>query len=255
MVQIFYIKFWHNIIGYILREVNPKISDSWLGTPHCSRKILLPGSAFDEQFISMKRYLNVRCIWTKNRIMELHQARRKELIMISAKYAALILATALAILGTGALAQQQGGTVVYMGDLNQLVPLESSAASRDSVQFPGEPAGAQAIYGTLNNSSTNTSAINVSTINASIMNTSSKANLAPIAQEDSSRRAVSVMVEPQALGESSGKEVLDLTRYSADRANKNLTGYTNIMYPITGSRGTTASTSGGGGGGGGCGCG
>lgn len=176
--------------------------------------------------------------------------------MLSAKYAALILATVLAILGSGALAQQPGGTVVNTGDLNQLSPLESSAASTDSVQLPGGPAGVQATNSTLNNSTTNTSATNVSTINASIINTSTtKTNLASIALEDNSRRADSVTVEPQALGESSGKEILDLTRYSADRANDSLAGYTNVMYPITGSRGTTTSTSGGGGGGGGCGCG
>jgi len=52
---------------------------------------------------------------------------------------------------------------------------------------------------------------------------------------------------------STGKEVLDLSGYSSDRVNRNLAGYTNIMYPISGSRGTTTSTSGGGGCGGGCG--
>jgi len=47
--------------------------------------------------------------------------------------------------------------------------------------------------------------------------------------------------------------IIDLTRYSKDRANKNLTEYKNIMYPISESRGTTTSTAGGAGGG--CGCG
>ena len=45
--------------------------------------------------------------------------------------------------------------------------------------------------------------------------------------------------------------ILDLSSYARDRTNKNLAGYKNIMYPISGSRGTTTSTSGGGGG---CGC-
>jgi hypothetical protein len=44
---------------------------------------------------------------------------------------------------------------------------------------------------------------------------------------------------------------LDLSRYASNRANKNLAGYTNIMYPLAESRGSTASTAGGGG----CGCG
>jgi hypothetical protein len=67
--------------------------------------------------------------------------------------------------------------------------------------------------------------------------------------------SLSPAVPPSAgAAESSGKAILDLSGYSRDRTDKNLAGYTNIMYPITGSRGTTASTSGGGGGGGGCGC-
>ncbi len=44
--------------------------------------------------------------------------------------------------------------------------------------------------------------------------------------------------------------VLDLTRYAQDRLKGNLTGYTNIMYPLGESRGTTAGTAGGS-----CGCG
>ena len=54
--------------------------------------------------------------------------------------------------------------------------------------------------------------------------------------------------------EPSGLKPLDLSNYAQDRVNKSLTGYKNIMYPITGSRGTTTSTAGGGGRGG-CGCG
>ena len=45
---------------------------------------------------------------------------------------------------------------------------------------------------------------------------------------------------------------LDLSRYASDRANKNLSGYKNIMYPIAESRGSTATTASGAGG---CGCG
>ncbi len=43
---------------------------------------------------------------------------------------------------------------------------------------------------------------------------------------------------------------LDLSYYASDRANKNLAGYKNIMYPIAESRGSTTSTAGSG-----CGCG
>jgi hypothetical protein len=47
--------------------------------------------------------------------------------------------------------------------------------------------------------------------------------------------------------ESSGKNILDLSGYARDRVNKNLAGYKNVMYPISGSRGSTTSTAGGGG--------
>ncbi len=51
----------------------------------------------------------------------------------------------------------------------------------------------------------------------------------------------------------SGLKPLDLSNYAKDRVSNNLAGYKNVMYPISGSRGTTTSTSGGGGCGGGCG--
>ena len=92
-----------------------------------------------------------------------------------------------------------------------------------------------------NSSSTNSSLINSTLTNSTAANNSTSIDV--------------VLVPPQNLSASTGKEVLDLTSYARDRVNKSLAGYTNIMYPITGSRGTTASTSGGGGGGGGCGCG
>ena len=96
------------------------------------------------------------------------------------------------------------------------------------------------------NSSMNSSLINSSLINNTLVNSTAATN---------STSTDTVLVQPQNLAVSSGKEVLDLSGYARDRANKSLAGYTNIMYPITGSRGTTTSTSGGGGGGGGCGCG
>jgi hypothetical protein len=97
------------------------------------------------------------------------------------------------------------------------------------------------LYLLANSSSTNSSLINSTLVNSTVANNSTSIDV--------------VLVPPQNLSASTGKEVLDLTSYARDRVNKSLAGYTNIMYPITGSRGTTASTSGGGGGGGGCGCG
>jgi hypothetical protein len=70
---------------------------------------------------------------------------------------------------------------------------------------------------------------------------------------DNSTTLSPAAVQPSAgATESSGKTILDLSGYARDRTNKNLTGYKNIMYPISGSRGSTTSTTGGGGG---CGCG
>ena len=92
----------------------------------------------------------------------------------------------------------------------------------------------------------NINSTNSSLINSTIMNNTAANNSTSIDV---------VLTPPQNLSASTGKEVLDLTSYARDRVNKSLAGYTNIMYPITRSRGTTASTSGGGGGGGGCGCG
>ena len=89
----------------------------------------------------------------------------------------------------------------------------------------------------------------------SSMNSSSMNSTQNIKEATNSTSIDAALIPPKNLASSSGKEVLDLSRYARDRANKSLAGYTNIMYPITGSRGTTTSTSGGGGGGGGCGCG
>jgi hypothetical protein len=87
----------------------------------------------------------------------------------------------------------------------------------------------------------NNSSMSNSSLNNSINATSDVLGIGPINPTDPSQEAAS-----------NGKEVLDLSGYSRDRVNRNLAGYTNIMYPISGSRGTTTSTSGGGGCGGGC---
>jgi len=142
--------------------------------------------------------------------------------MLSLKYSALGLALILFILAGSALAQSSVEPV-YLGELDLL-------ANNSSV----------------NSSSINNSSINSSLINSTLINSTAATNSTSIDTD---------LVQPQNLAASSGKEVLDLSGYARDRANKSLAGYTNVMYPITGSRGTTTSTSGGGGGGGGCGCG
>lgn len=153
--------------------------------------------------------------------------------MLSAKYAALTMAVMLAVLAGNAQAQwTPGGMMVYMGDLNLQAP---SASSPSSVQSLGGSSGVQAaMASSLNNSSINGTSINGTAI-------------------DNSTMAAPAIAGGQAAALPSGKEVLDLSSYSTDRANRNLAGYKNIMYPITGARGTTTSTAGGGGGG--CGCG
>lgn len=137
--------------------------------------------------------------------------------MLYLKYSALGLALILFILAGSALAQSSVEPV-YLGEFDLLA----------------------------NNSSMNSSSINTSLINSTLINSTAATNSTSIDTD---------LVQPQNLAASSGKEVLDLSGYARDRANKSLAGYTNVMYPITGSRGTTTSTSGGGGGGGGCGCG
>jgi hypothetical protein len=164
--------------------------------------------------------------------MEIIPYEEEAIIMLSAKYAATF-AVLLAILAGSALAQwSPGGMIAYVGDFNLLA---SSASSGGAVQALGGSSGAQAAVD---------SAMNNSTVNATLMNSTTIGN---------STIAVSAAAEPaQAPDASSGKEVLDLSSYSTDRVNRNLAGYKNIMYPISGSRGTTTSTSGGGGGCGGC---
>lgn len=135
--------------------------------------------------------------------------------MLSLKYSALCLALILFIVAVSALAQPSVEPV-YLGEFDLLA----------------------------NNSSMNSSSINSSLINSTLINSTAAANSTSID---------AALVQPKNLAPSSGKEVVDLSGYARDRANKSLAGYTNIMYPITGSRGTTTSTAGGGGGGG-CGC-
>ena len=131
--------------------------------------------------------------------------------MSSAKYAAMILAVMLIPLAIIASAQWSPGGTVVY--MGDLNLAASSISSGAASHTLGNPVVGQM---KLNNSSLNATSLN---------NTS--------------------------IAEPSGLKPLDLSNYAQDRVNKNLAGYTNIMYPISGSRGTTTSTSGGGG----CGCG
>jgi hypothetical protein len=154
--------------------------------------------------------------------------------MLSAKYAALALGVMFIALAFNASAQwSPGGSMVYMGDLNLAA---SSASSGKAVQALG---GSQEIQAATNNSSMSNSSLNSSSINGTTI-------------DNSTLVGPSIVVPGAATSESSGKKILDLSGYARDRTNKNLAGYTNIMYPISGSRGSTTSTAGGGGCGGGC---
>lgn len=163
--------------------------------------------------------------------------------MLSMRYAALNLAIMLAILGGSALAQLPDGAVVNTGNLNQLASGTDGSFSLAATSVKPMDGSAMVPAAVGNNSSVNSSLMNA-TINATMINSTAGENIA------SSDSAASEALD---LAPSSGKEVLDLSRYARDRTNNSLAGYTNIMYPITGSRGTTTSTSGGGGSG--CGCG
>jgi hypothetical protein len=159
------------------------------------------------------------------------------MFMLNAKNAAALLLAMLFVLGFSASAQwSPGGSMVYMGDLNLA---QSSLPSAKQVQSPASVLAATAA----NNTSAN--ATSPGGLNA----TGSNANLLPV---ESSAGQVNTADRP-ATSPYSGKVVLDLSGYAKDRVDRNLAGYTNIMYPISGSRGTTTSTAGGGGCGGGCG--
>ncbi|HEX7445112.1 MAG TPA: hypothetical protein VF300_01860 [Methanothrix sp.] len=134
--------------------------------------------------------------------------------MSSAKYTAMVLAVMFIALAYCASAQWSPG-----GNMVYMGDLNLAASSASSGAASHALGGPMASQMNLNNSS----------MNATFMNNTTIAT-------------------------PSGLKPLDLSNYAKDRVNNNLTGYKNIMYPISGSRGTTTSTSGGGGGGG-CGCG
>ncbi|MFZ2471561.1 MAG: hypothetical protein WAW52_06420 [Methanothrix sp.] len=161
--------------------------------------------------------------------------------MLSAKYAALVFGVMFIALAFNASAQwSPGGAMVYMGDLNLLA---SSASSGKAVQAPE---GSPEVLAATNNSSLSNSSVNVTSMDSSNV-------VSPMTQASDTTAVNSAAVKPLACAvESPGKKILDLSGYSRDRADKNLAGYTNIMYPISGSRGSTTSTAGGASGCGGC---
>jgi hypothetical protein len=136
--------------------------------------------------------------------------------MLFARIAVMLFGLSLMVLAWNACGQwSPDAATVYMGDLN----LALSSASNGS---------APANQPSLNNPTSNT------TINNATTNNTTANNTAVI----------------NSLDEMSGMQPLDLSHYASDRTNKNLTGYKNIMYPISESRGTSTTTAGAGG----CGC-
>jgi hypothetical protein len=153
--------------------------------------------------------------------------------MKTTRYAAALLAVIFLALATGVSAQwSPGGTIVYMGDLN-LVASSLNAAKAEKAPDVSAEAIAAANNTTQNGTSSNNNSIN--------------------AVSTESPATVSLGTKTAGLEKSSGRPILDLSQYANDRTKNNLAGYTNIMYPITGSRGTTTSTSAGSGACGSCG--
>ncbi len=139
--------------------------------------------------------------------------------MFSARIIGMLLVAAAIIMAYNACAQwSPGGMMVYMGDLN----LAGAAGT-----------GGAAPY-TIGSAMTSQPALNNSSLNNTTVNSTTVSNTAAIG--------------------ASGLAPLDLSSYSRDRVKGDLAKYKNIMYPISESRGSTASTAGGASGGG-CGCG
>ena len=156
--------------------------------------------------------------------------------MLNTRYRAALLIAMLFALAFSASAQwSPGGSMVYMGDLNLALSSLSSAKQVQSTASVLAPTAA-------NNTSAN--ATTPGGLNAT------GSNAIPLPAELGVGQANAA--DKPATSPYSGKKVLDLSGYARDRVDRNLAVYTNIMYPISESRGTTTSTAGGGGCGGGC---
>jgi hypothetical protein len=158
-------------------------------------------------------------------------------LAISLKIIAPALGVLLIIAAFDACAQwAPGKTVVYMGDLNLM------RSSGTGVSQPRETNSSSQMNGPVGNSSAVNSSMINSTMNNSSMNIKTAMNSSSISTSSTNNPSVS---------KSPTVPMIDLSHYSKDRRDKNLTGYKNIMYPFAEAKGSTTSTAGGGG----CGCG
>lgn len=149
------------------------------------------------------------------------------MLMKSIRYEVMVPAAFFLALACIASAQfSSDGTIAYMGDLSLRASSEFSDKTANAIQATVLGAAAE-------NATQNATALGNTTLNESSETAFTPAILGTAKPEDAARP--------------SEKGILDLSAYAQDRTNNSLTGYTNIMYPISGARGTTASTSSGGG--------
>ena len=147
--------------------------------------------------------------------------------MKSIRYEVMVLAAVFLALACIASAQfSSDGTIAYMGDLSLRASSHLSDQSAKAVQATTLGAAAA-------NATQNATILGNQTLNQSL--------------EAISPTVLGLAKPADGAARSSSKGMLDLSAYAQDRTNNSLTGYTNIMYPISGARGTTASTSSGGG--------
>lgn len=145
------------------------------------------------------------------------------MLMKSLRYEALAITIVfLALAGIACAQFSSDGTIVYMGDLS----LQASSH------------WARATQATILGAAANNSTQDATSPDNQTTNKTSKKTISLVPQGSA---------KPVDAAQPSNKGIMNLSAYAKDRANGNLTGYTNIMYPITGSKGTTASTTSGGG--------
>jgi len=169
-----------------------------------------------------------------NSISKSNTEESLKMISLNLKYSIFSLVLLAALAGCASAQWSPGGQMAYMGELNLALPSPSQSSS--------PTANSSAPY----DSPANNSSINMSQVNQTISNLPATGVSGEQTHINLSAAGSSV-----SSGEQTSSNVLDLSGYSRDRADKNMTGYKNIMYPISGSRGTTTSTVGTGG----CGCG
>ena len=147
--------------------------------------------------------------------------------MKSIRYEVMVPAVVFLALACIASAQfSSDGTIAYMGDLS----LRASSQLSDQT--------AKAIQATVLGAAADNATQNATALGNTTLNESSEAAFSP---------AILGAAKPEDAARPADKGILNLSAYAQDRTNNSLTGYTNIMYPISGARGTTASTSSGGG--------